>query len=159
MQVSHMTYGEALHTMPPSGSASHLPATLCPSRHVDPSTKRASEFRFVNTAKYEQRPPPTYDMYPTTTTNTTVTGTRRHHLPSTMHSAAAVDVYPYSNTSTAYNTVSDQRVMSTDHIYERTFVTTVPEPCHEDVGNTSTMEQNYFVLEPEATQRGSKVAN
>lgn len=155
-----MTYGESLHSMPPP-PLSTLPASRPGSGdgpaagHIDSSTtKRASEFRFVNTAvKHADLPqPPTYDnMYPPAVIATVTNGTRRY-LPATTprptqsHSAmlptAAVDVYPYSNTSTAYNTVNtandEPRGMSADHIYERTFVATVPEPCHEDVGGTTT---------------------
>ena len=59
-------------------------------------------------------------------------------------------MYPYSETSSAYNTVNHCQ-SSKDHIYESTFITPVTVAMSDDKANDESVNQvnqhNYFVPE------------
>ena len=84
---------------------------------------------------YTRPLPPSYEMYNTT----------RNALPSTVQTTA----YPFSETSSTYNTVSN-RLSTRDHIYESTFATndvTAADVLCDDTNS----EHKYFVLDSNYT--------
>ena len=127
LQANHLTYGQTVPTLPQSRDYSANAR-----RDINAST--LSSFKYYNTAKTARHPPPpSYEMYPT----------NRKSVPP----AIQTSMYPYSDTSSAYNTVNHCQ-SSKDHIYESTFATGVPVAVPNDKSNDdSTSEHNYFVPE------------
>ena len=113
LQDSHQTYVQAVHTLPSSrGSVNKR-------QEINSST--LSSFKYYNTAKTTKYPPPpSYKMYPTD----------RKSVPLTMQTS----IYPYSETSSAYNTVNHCQ-SSKDHIYESTFATCVTVAMFDEKGD------------------------
>ena len=132
MQASHLTYGQTVPTLQPSREYSANTR-----RDINSST--LSSFKYYNTAKTARHPPPpSYEMYPT----------NRKSIQSTM----LTSMYPYSETSSAYNTVNNCQ-SSKDHIYESTFATPVTVAVSPDKANDDgTSEHNYFVPESNIVQ-------
>ena len=100
--------------------------------HVDQMTYGCKEFSYT-------RPlPPSYEMYPTTTRNT---------LPSTVQAT----VYPFSETSSTYNTITNRQSIR-DHIYESTFGPNSVMAAENGSCADTMSEHKYFVLDPKYTQ-------
>ena len=99
-----------------------------PPMHVDHLTYGCKDY------PYSRPLPPSYDLH---------TSTRNSMPPTALQSAT----YAFSDTSSTYNTINQQRLSTRDHIYESTFSpnsVTVTENVPEE-GTTS--EHNYFVLD------------
>ena len=123
-QASHLTYGQTVPTLPPS-------------RDYSANTRRdinsSTSFKYYNTAKVTRHPPPpSYEMYPTS----------RKSVPSMMQTT----MYPYSEISSAYNTVNHCQ-SSKDHIYESTFATGVTVSVSDDKNTDDATYQHSFIPE------------
>ena len=127
LQANHLTYGQTVPTLPPSRHCSAI-------TRQDINSSTLSSFKYYNTTKTNRHPPPpSYEMYPT----------NRKSIPSTIQTS----MYPYSETSSAYNTVNCCQ-SSKDHIYESTFATVVAVSVSDDKTNDDGgSEHNYFVPE------------
>ena len=56
--------------------------------------------------------------------------------------------YAFSDTSSTYNTINQQRLSTRDHIYESTFAPNLATVTDEVAGEDTASEHKYFVLDP-----------
>ena len=126
MQADHLTYGQTVHTLPPPRDH-----TINTQRKVNSST--ISSFKYHSARAANPPPPPSYEMYPTT----------RNMAQSTMQST----MYPFSETSSAYNTVNHCQSPK-EHIYESTFAGFVTVVNDNKTSDDVSSEHKYFLLEP-----------
>ncbi len=83
---------------------------------------------------YSRPLPPSYDLH---------TSTRNSMPPTALQSAT----YAFSDTSSAYNTVNQQRLSMREHIYESTFAPNIVTVTENEAHGDTTSEHKYFVLE------------
>ena len=126
MQADHLTYDQTVHTLPPPHDH-----TINTHRKVNSST--ISSFKYHSARAANPPPPPSYEMYATT----------RNMAQSTMQST----MYPFSDTSSAYNTVNHCQSPK-EHIYESTFAGVVTVVNDNKTSDDVSSEHKYFLLEP-----------
>ena len=100
-----------------------------PPMHVDHLTYGCKDY------PYSRPLPPSYDLH---------TSTRNSMPPTALQSAT----YAFSDTSSTYNTINQQRLSTKDHIYESTFLPNVVTETGNVVHGDTSSEHKYFVLDP-----------
>ena len=127
MQADHLTYGQTVHTIP-------SPRDYAANTHRKVNSSTISSFKYHSSrVANPPPPPPSYEMYATT----------RNIMPSTIQSTT----YPYSETSSAYNTVNHCQSPK-EHIYESTFAGVVTVVNDSKTSDDVSSEHKYFLLEP-----------
>ena len=126
MQADHLTYGQAIHTLPPTRDYAE-------NTHRKVNSLTISSFKYHNARAANLHSPPSYEMYATT----------RNITPSSIQPT----VYPYSETSSAYNTVNPCQSPK-EHIYESTFAEVVTVANNTQTSDDVASEHKYFLLEP-----------
>ena len=130
MQADHLTYGQTVHTLPPFRD-------FVANTHRKVNSSTISSFKYHSSRAANPHLPPSYEMYATT----------RNLTPSSIQST----VYPYSETSSAYNTVNHFQLPK-EHIYESTFAGVVTVVNDNKMSDDASSEHKYFLLEPDCVQ-------
>ena len=99
-----------------------------PPMHVDHLTYGCKDY------PYSRPLPPSYNLHTST----------RNSMPTTALQSAT---YAFSDTSSTYNTINQQRLSTRDHIYESTFAPNLATVTDEVAGEDTASEHNYFVLD------------